>query len=47
MNGQVEWANTMILQGLKPRILTQEARDTIFWLKIGAGKWVAEVPLVL
>jgi hypothetical protein len=47
MNRQVKQANGMILPGLKPRILTQEGRDTFARLKTRAGKWAAEVPLVL
>ena len=38
-NGQVERANGMVLQGLKPRIFNQ--------LKKYAGQWVAEVPVIL
>jgi len=38
-NGQVERANGMILQGLKPRIFDR--------LKKFGGKWVAELPAVL
>jgi hypothetical protein len=38
-NGQVECANRMILQGLKPRIFDR--------LKPYAGKWVKELPSVL
>jgi hypothetical protein len=37
----------MILQGLKPCILTQEGEDVHAWLSTRAGKWVAEVPSVL
>jgi hypothetical protein len=47
MNRQVKQANGMILPGLKPRILTQEGRDTFARLKTRAGKWAAEFPLVL
>jgi len=39
MNGQVERANDLILQGLKPRIFDQ--------LKMFAGHWVEELPAVL
>jgi translation initiation factor IF-1 len=46
-NGQVERANDMILQGLKPRILTQDGEDVHAHLSTRARKWVAEVPLVL
>ena len=38
-NGQVERANGMVLQGLKPRIFNR-------WNKFG-GRWVAELPTVL
>jgi transposase InsO family protein len=38
-NGQVEWSNGMILQGLKPRIFDG--------LKPYAARWVKELPLVL
>ena len=38
-NGQVERANGMVLQGLKPRIFDQ--------LKKYAGRWVAKVPTIL
>ena len=38
-NGQVNHTNSMILQGLKPRIYNQ--------LKKFAGHWVAELPTVL
>jgi hypothetical protein len=38
-NGQVECSNSMILQGLKPRIFDK--------LKPYAGKWVKELPSVL
>jgi hypothetical protein len=34
----------MILQGLKPRILTEEGEDVHARLTTRAGKWVAEVP---
>ena len=39
MNGQVECTNSMVLQGLKPRIYN--------CLKKFAGRWVAELPAVL
>ena len=39
MNGQVERANGMVLQGLKPRIFNR--------LKKFAGRWVVELPAVL
>jgi transposase InsO family protein len=39
MNGQVERANGMILQGLKPRIFK--------WLDKFRARWVAELPSVL
>ena len=39
MNGQVEHANGMVLQGLKPRIFNRLN-------KFGA-RWVAELPVVL
>ena len=39
MNGQVERANGLILQGLKPRIFDM--------LKKFAGRWVEELPAVL
>jgi hypothetical protein len=45
-NGQFEHANSMILQGLKPRILTKEGEDVHARLSTQAGKWVAEVPSV-
>ena len=38
-NGQVERANGMVLQGLKPRIFDR--------LNKYAGRWVAEVPAIL
>ncbi|XP_066373769.1 uncharacterized protein [Miscanthus floridulus] len=38
-NGQVEWANGMVLQGLKPRIFDQ--------LNKYVGRWVAKVPVIL
>jgi hypothetical protein len=44
---QVKHANGMILQGLKPCILTQEGKDVYAQLSTQAGKWTAEVPLVL
>jgi hypothetical protein len=37
----------MILQGLKPCILTQEVQNVFARLKTRAGKWVVEVPSVL
>jgi hypothetical protein len=37
----------MILQGLKPRILTLESENDNAWLNTQAGKWTAEVPSVL
>jgi hypothetical protein len=37
----------MILQVLKPRIITQECRDVFARLNNRAGKWAAEVPWVL
>ena len=39
MNGQVEHANGMVLQGLKPRIFN--------WLNKFGGRWVIELPAVL
>jgi hypothetical protein len=42
-NGSVECTNSMILQGLKPCILTQKGDDVHARLKARAGKWVAEV----
>jgi len=39
MNGQVEWANAMILQALKPRIFDR--------LDKFVGRWAGEVPAVL
>ena len=39
MNEQVERANGMVLQGLKPRIFN--------WLNKFGGRWVAELPVVL
>jgi hypothetical protein len=47
MNGQVERANSMILQGLKPHILTQERQDVFSSLNTRAEKWAIEVPSVL
>ena len=38
-NGQVEWANGMVLQGLKPHIFDR--------LNKYAGRWVTEVPVIL
>ena len=38
-NGQVERANGMVFQGLKPRIFDR--------LKKYAGRWIAEVPAIL
>ena len=38
-NGQVEHANSMVLQGLKPRIFHR--------LNKFGGRWVAELPMVL
>jgi hypothetical protein len=46
-NGQVERANGMILQGLKPRILTQEGNDVHAQLNTRAGRWATKVPSVL
>jgi MinD superfamily P-loop ATPase len=46
-NRQVECANGMILQGLKPYILTQEGKNVRASLHTKAGKWVDEVPSVL
>jgi hypothetical protein len=43
-NVQVKRANNMILQGLKPHILTQEGEDVHTGLNTQAGKWVAEAP---
>jgi hypothetical protein len=40
MNGQVERTNSMILQGLKPRILTQKGENVHARLRARAGKWV-------
>jgi hypothetical protein len=37
----------MILQGLKPRVLTQEGKDVHARPPWWAGKWAAEVPSVL
>ncbi|XP_066373609.1 uncharacterized protein [Miscanthus floridulus] len=39
MNGQVEHANGMVLQGLKPRIFN--------WLNKFGGRWITELPVVL
>jgi hypothetical protein len=47
MNGQVERANGMILQGMKSRILTQESEDVHVCLNTRVGRWAAEVPSVL
>jgi hypothetical protein len=46
-NEQVERANGMILQGLKPRILTHKGRDVFTRLNTRAGNWAAEVPSAL
>jgi hypothetical protein len=46
-NGQVKCANSMILQGLKPHILTPEGEDVHAQLSTRARKWAAEVPSVL
>jgi hypothetical protein len=46
-NGQVKCANSMILQGLKPHILTPEGEDVHAQLNTRARKWAAEVPSVL
>jgi hypothetical protein len=40
--GQVECANGLILQGLKPRILTQEGDDVHARLDTRVGKWPAQ-----
>jgi hypothetical protein len=37
----------MILQGLKPRILTQDGEGVHSRLSVRARKWAAEVPSVL
>jgi hypothetical protein len=46
-HGQVECANGLILQGLKPCILTQEGKDAHSRLSTSAEKWAAEIPSVL
>jgi hypothetical protein len=46
-NRQVEHANGLILQGLKPCILTQEGEDVHAQLSTRARKWAVEVPSVL
>jgi hypothetical protein len=46
-NGQVECASGLILQGLKPRILTQEGEHVHARLITRARKWAAKVPSVL
>jgi hypothetical protein len=46
-NEQVERANGMILQGLKPLILTHKGRDLFTWLNTRAENWATEVPSVL
>jgi hypothetical protein len=46
-NGQAEGANILILQGLKPLILTQEGKDVLARLSTRARKWAAKVPSVL
>jgi hypothetical protein len=46
-NEQVKHANDMILQDLKPHILTQESEDVHIRLNTQAGRWAAEVPSVL
>jgi hypothetical protein len=46
-NRQATRTNGMILQGLKPRILTEEGRDVFSWLNARDGKWAAKVPSVL
>jgi hypothetical protein len=47
MNGQVEHANNLILQGLKPCIFTKEGEDVHARLSTRTGRWAAEVPSVL
>jgi hypothetical protein len=46
-NRQVEHTNGLILQDLKPCILTQEGEDVHIRLSTRAGKWAGEVPSVL
>jgi hypothetical protein len=46
-NGQVERANNIILEGLKPHILTQEGEDVHARLSARVRKWAAEVPSML
>jgi hypothetical protein len=46
-NKQVEHVNDMILQNLRPHILTSEGEDVHAQLSTRAGKWVIEVPSVL
>jgi hypothetical protein len=45
-NEQVEQANGMILQGLKPSNFTWEGEDVHAWLNTWAGKRGADVPSV-
>jgi hypothetical protein len=47
MNGLVEHANGLILQGLKLRILTQEGEDVHARLSTRARRWAVEDPSVL
>jgi hypothetical protein len=46
-NRKVKHTNNMILQGLKPHILTQEGEIVHVRLKARAGEWAVEVPSVL
>jgi hypothetical protein len=46
-NEQLERANGMILQGLKPHILTQDCEEVHTWLNTQVGKWASEVPSIL
>jgi hypothetical protein len=47
INGQVESVNGMILQGLKPHILTHKGWDVFARLNTRVRKWATEVPSVL
>jgi hypothetical protein len=47
MNGQVEHANDLILQGLKLHILTQEGETVHARLSTRAKKWAVEITSVL
>jgi hypothetical protein len=46
-NGQVERANDLKLQGMKPRIFTQESKDVHARLSTRARRWATKVASVL